>query len=198
MTAVLITLLAVVVALLVVLVAGLMRGQAHILRLLQDLSAPPPVAADPDAGEGVRPDHDPGSPRRAADIVGARIDGRPVEIAVAGCGHATLLMFLTGTCTTCAGLWSSLDDPRQRCRFQNTNIIVVAKGDEAESTERLERIAPGDVTVVMSTPAWAAYGAEVAPHFAYIGPQSDVVAAEGAATSWEDVVAACEPGAVRS
>lgn len=198
MTTVLITLLAVVVALLVVLVAGLFRGQAHILRMLHDLSVDGGISASRRVREkaATRVDAEPEA-RRAADIVGTTIDGRSVEVSVVDAPCSTLLLFLTSSCTTCAELWRALGSPRELRALPETRVTVVVRGAEAESTAHLERIAPRGASVVMSTSAWVAYGIEVAPRFAFVGPRSDIVAVEGVVESWDAMAAACVAGAQR-
>src|SRR3954452_5966189 len=104
--AVLVTLLAVVLALLALLVAGLLRSHAEILRALHDLG----VDLDPARATGrasgvaaptVRARSVPArAARAAADIIGETPDHDAISIAVDGARHATLLAFLTSTCST--------------------------------------------------------------------------------------------------
>lgn len=187
MTTVLVTLLAIVVVLLVVVVVGLLRSRAGIGRALRDLG----VAVDRQAGTtGAR--HQPDAPRDArpgADIAGLTPEGAAVRVEIIGASHPTMLVFLTSTCTTCAAFWRAFGDVGRLGLPGDARLVAVTKGEEAESAPRVRRVAPSGIEVVMSTAAWDAYGAVVAPHFAYV--EAGAVVAEGPASSWDDVVSMC-------
>lgn len=195
---VLVTTLAVVVALLAVLVVGLLRSHAEILRSLHELG----VDLDPDRAGGD------GGPRRrpaglevprpqtgtrsAADVAGRTPAGDAVSIAVVGATEPTLLAFLTSGCTTCAGFWTAMSSPRRRRVPGDARLVVVTKGEEGESPALLQRFAPPDVPVVMSSTAWTDYDVPVAPYFAYVDGPSGTVIGEGAAGTWEHLVSMIE------
>lgn len=194
---VLVTALAVVVALLAVLVVGLLRSHAEILRSLRELG----VDLDPDrptaaAGTGAkgglviprpRPDA-----RPASDLAGRAPNGDAVSIAVLGAPQPTLLAFLTSGCTTCAGFWTALSSTRPLGVPGGARVVVVTKGEEAESPARLSRFTSPVIPVVMSSEAWADYDVSVAPYFAYVDPDEGMVVGEGAAATWEQMVAMME------
>jgi hypothetical protein len=180
---VLVVLLAVVVALLAVLVAGLLRSHAEILRALHQLGA----GLDPDTpratpGAVPRPR---ASGRPATDLAGTSPEGDAVAVAVVDVEHPTLLAFLTSGCTTCVEFWNSFADPRALRIPGGARLVVVTKGEEAESPGRLRKFAPRDVPVVMSSAAWDAYDVPVAPYFAFVDGPSATVVGEGAAGSWD-------------
>lgn len=190
MTTVLLTLLTVVVALLVVLVAGLLRSHAQILRVLHTLGVQPDRNAEASAATA------PLGERRAShltvEIDGSTPDGDPLTIPLVGASRSTLLVFLTSTCTTCAVFWTALTGARRLRTPGDAHLVVVTKGEEAESPARLRRLAPSQVPVVMSSAGWAAYAVSVAPSFAFVDGQSGVVVSKGVATSWDEVVSICE------
>jgi hypothetical protein len=186
--AVLVTLLAVVVALLAVLVAGLLRSHAEIIRSLHELGAD----LDPDS-EARRPARRvPQAPRRddrtAADVSGETPDGDAVSIGVSGTAHHTLLAFLTSGCTTCAGFWAAFRDRENLTVPGDARLVVVTKSPSNEIVAQLRKLAPNDVTVVMSNAVWEAYEVPVAPYFIYVDGSSGTIVGEGAATTWDNVV----------
>jgi len=186
--AVLVTILAVVVALLAVLVAGLLRSHGEIIRALHELGAD----LDPDAGARRSPRRLPRTPQRddhtAADISGETPDGDAASIGVTGAAHPTLLAFLTSGCTTCAGFWEAFGDPDSLTVPGDARLVVVTKSPANEVVAQVRRLAPRDVTVVMSNAAWDEYDVPVAPYFIYVDGPSGMIVGEGAATTWEHVV----------
>jgi hypothetical protein len=185
--AVLVTILAVVVALLAVLVAGLLRSHAEIIRALHELGAD----LDPDSEERRATRRPPRRPRRddraAADITGESPEGDAVTVGVAGAGHHTLLAFLTSGCTTCAGFWAAFADVDTLAVPGDARLVVVTKSPTNEVVAQVRKLAPPDVTVVMSNATWEAYEVPVAPYFIFVDGPSGTVAGEGAATTWEHV-----------
>lgn len=193
--------LAVVLGLLGILVVGLLRSHAEILRALHDNG----IVLDPDR------DHDhehqpvvsdtaptintrPGvpSPRtaestRAAGISGTTPDGSSKAIPVAGREHATLLAFLTTGCKTCANFWEAFAEGVELP--PETRLVVVTRGTDGESPAAVAELASPDVTVVMSSEAWDDYSIPVAPYFVLVDGRSGLVAGEGAAATWERVIA---------
>lgn len=198
----LVLLLAVVVALLAVLVVGLLRSHAEILRALHDEG----IRLDPDEpGErrvtystsdtapeirtqpGVPEPRQAPSGQRAADLVGATPTGGSRSVAVTGTEHQTLLAFLTTGCTTCAGFWEAFADGVDLP--PNTRLVAVTQSAETESPAEVAGLAAPDLTVVMSTEAWDAYSVPVAPYFVLVDGRRGTVIGEGAAATWERVVA---------
>ena len=107
-----------------------------------------------------------------------------MSVAVTEVDHPTLLAFLTSGCTTCVEFWNAFADPRSLRVPGGARLVVVTKGEEAESPGRLRKFAPRDVPVVMSSAAWDDYDVPVAPYFAYVDGASATVVGEGAAGSW--------------
>ncbi|MFO1537702.1 MAG: hypothetical protein ACKOVH_07715 [Actinomycetota bacterium] len=188
--AVLVTLLAVVLGLVVVLVAGLLRSHAEILRALHDLG----VDLDPAAGSttaGAAPIRSipltAGPPRTAADVGGVTPDGDAVHLVVTPARHPTLLAFLTSGCSSCLEFWRAFSAAPPDLPG-GTRLVIVTKGPEAESPGSLRALAPAGLPVVMSTEAWEAYDAPVAPFFVLVDGPSGAVVGEGAASAWPQVV----------
>ena len=186
--AVLVTALAVVLALLAVLVAGLLRSHAEILRTLHGVG----IDLDPDSdgvtsaasSTGLTVPRPRAEVRAAADVSGVTPTGDATSVSVVGARHHTLLAFLTSGCTTCADFWSAFADAGVLHIPGGARLVVVTKGEEAESPARLRKFTPRDVPVVMSSEAWNAYDVPVAPYFVFVdGPNSRIVG-EGAAGSW--------------
>jgi hypothetical protein len=196
--------LALVTGLLAVLVVGLLRSHGEILRALHELgidmeaggqrtfsAAPRQPAAGAAAGGGADSGSGPrgGELPQAADIDGVAVDGSNVHVAVTGVDHATLLAFLTTGCELCLGFWEALGDPEQRRQIgDDVRIVAVTQGEQAEMPSALARMAPGDLTTVMSPAAWDAYNVPVAPFFALVDGVTGQVIGEGAAPSWPQLV----------
>ena len=193
--AVLVLLLGVVLALLAVLVAGLLRSHAEILRALHGLG----VDLDPQHAPGaggvstpvrspvVRSSQVPNRPGRAGvDVAGTSPGADAVSIAVAGTDHLTLLAFLTSGCVTCSVFWDAFADHGLEVPG-DARLVIVTKGERAESPSSVYRLAPDSVPVVMSDDAWEAYDVPVAPFFVLVDGETSAVVGEGAASNWEQV-----------
>lgn len=193
MTAVVI-LLAVVVVVLSFLVAGLLRSHATILRRLHELGAgvEGPVARGP-----VEPTESAPTPvnelpqppavaegRPAADVVGVGPRGQAQAIRVAGTSHDTVLAFLSSGCATCHAYWPELGDTELP---GDTRLVVVTKGEDAESPVAIRDVAPGGVTVVMSSDAWRDYEVPGSPYVVHVDGPSGRVRGEGTGPSWTQV-----------
>lgn len=191
--------LAIVLAVLGLLVVGLLRSHAEILRALHDNG----IVLDPDREHDHTHDATSGAPTintrpgvpspraveggRAAGISGSTPDGAAKAIPVAGRDHATLLAFLTSGCSTCAGFWESfaagVELPPE------TRLVVVTRGADAESPAAVAELASPELSVVMSTEAWDDYSIPVAPYFVLVDGRNGLVAGEGAAATWDRVLA---------
>lgn len=175
---------AVVIALLVIIVVGLLRSHAEILRALRQLgvelepghAAAPPVPARLTEGDA------------ATDLSGVTPGGRTRAVSVTGVPHTTLLAFLSSGCLTCAAFWDAfaqaehLDLPGD-----DTRLVIVTKGPEAESPSAIASRAPERFTTLMSTAAWDAYGVPITPYFILVDGPSGRIAGEGAAATWHQL-----------
>lgn len=193
---VLVVLLTVVVAVLAFLVAGLLRSHATILRRLHELGAGVEPSATPPAELAATPATSPppdlGLPRPpavaegrpAADIVGTSPNGDAHVIRVAGTRHDTVLAFLSSGCTTCHVFWEELRSPQLPA---GTRLVIVTKGDDAESPVAISQLAPPGVTVVMSSDAWVDYEVPGSPYVIDVDGRSGRVRGEGTGPSWQQV-----------
>jgi hypothetical protein len=91
----------------------------------------------------------------------------------------TLLAFLTSGCSTCAGFWETLAEPRLPARVQS---VIVTHGSERERPAKLRALAPDGVAVVMSSAAWQDYAVPGSPYFVLV---DGGVRGEGVATTWD-------------
>lgn len=158
------------------LVAGLLRSHAEILRRLE---AGASASGDPAAtvASAAAPARVPGTP--AAPVAGPTPDGDALALDFAGqAGAPTLLAFLTSGCTTCAGFWATLGEPRLPPGVQT---VVVTHGEDRERPAKLRKLAPEGVPVIMSSAAWADYSVPASPYFVLVDGS---VRGEGAATTW--------------
>jgi hypothetical protein len=162
---------------LLLLVAGLLRSNAEILRRLG-----PPGA---EASEATIPQptvRAPSGERPAAPLSGPTPSGDAVTLDLGAAGSPpTLLAFLTSGCSTCAGFWETLGEPRLPAGVET---VIVTHGAERERPRRLAALAPDGVPVVMSSQAWADYAVPGSPYFVLV---AGGVLGEGAATSWQAV-----------
>jgi hypothetical protein len=169
---------------LLVLVAGLLRSHAEILRRLEDATSAGSSGAASGVAVGVgeipeaaAPPRVPGSP--AAAVAGPTPDGDALALDFSGrAGEPTLLAFLTSGCSTCAGFWATLGEPRLPA---GVRTVVVTHGEERERPAKLRKLAPGGVPVIMSSEAWRDYAVPGSPYFVLVDRS---VRGEGAATSW--------------
>jgi hypothetical protein len=170
--------------LLAILVVGLLRSNADVLRALHELGATEPGGT----ASGRRHQH--AAPERegsAPDVAGSTLTGSAVHVGVTGAQHPTLLAFLSTGCSACVGLWDGLKTGVGRIGSEDTRIVVVTKGPEAESESKLRELAPDGVSLVQSTEAWFDYEVPVSPYFVLVDGPSGSVIGEGSAGSWGQV-----------
>lgn len=170
--------------LLAILVVGLLRSNADVLRALHELGATENGATAPTRR------HQHAAPERegtAPDVTGSTLSGSAIHVGVAGAQHPTLLAFLSTGCSACVGLWDGLKTGVGRIGPDDTRIVVVAKGPEAESESKLRELAPDGVSLVQSTEAWFDYEVPVSPYFVLVDGPSGSVIGEGSAGSWGQV-----------
>lgn len=179
---VLVTIETIALVLLSLLVAGLLRSHAEILRRLatsEDRLPPPSVDPTKLADRDAAPAH---------DIGGTTPAGEPVKIAVAGGGTSSLIAFLSSGCSTCGAFWKAFDGDLQETLPAGARLIVVTKDSSHESPSKLRELAPPDVPVVMSSAAWDAYAVPMTPYFVYVDGASGLIAGEGTAEAWPQVI----------
>jgi hypothetical protein len=185
--------LAVVVALVVVLLAGVLRSHAEILRALHDVGIyadgrDQPAAqarlggaadAEAEPGEGLPATASGPAP---AHVSGTTPDGELVSLELHGRREPTLLAFLTTGCVTCLTFWESLATEA----LPGFRVVVLTRGQDAESPAAVAELAPKGVTTLLSTEAWEDFGVPGAPYFIHV--EDGRMVGEGVATSWEQLV----------
>lgn len=187
---VVVVVLTIVVAILVLLVAGLLRSHATILRRLHELGAGVESPAQASSAEATDDDLDLPRPpkvaegRSASDISGVGPTGEAHAIRVADVGHDTIVAFLSSGCTTCHVFWDELRDVQLPAQ---TRLVVVTKGEEAESPVAVGDLAPTGVTVVMSSETWEAYEVPGSPYVVHVDGASGRIRGEGTGPSWHQV-----------
>jgi hypothetical protein len=154
--------------LLVALVAALLRSHAEILRRLGPDDGAPRLPPPP---SGIRTETE------APDLTGATPAGDAVKLAFAG--TPTLLAFLSSGCTSCAGFWETLGEPRLGSELQT---VIVTRGPDRERPAQLRSLARAELPVVMSSQAWEDYAVPGSPYFVLV--QDGEVRGEGVATTW--------------
>ncbi len=170
------------------LVAGLLRSHAEILRKLHELGASVEDGASPAPEMNFSPNVV--GPRESStpghDISGSTPDDDAVGIRVSGAPHRTLVAFLSSGCLTCAGFWEafSLDLTDQ---LGNTRLVIVTKDSNEESPSRIQKLAPKNHPVVMTSGAWADYQVPGSPYFVLVDGPSNHVVGEGSASTWEQL-----------
>jgi len=188
MLALLVVLLAIV-GLLCVVVTGLLRSHADIVRALHSLGV---GLGDPATGghEGapVRqvavpvPTGPPLPAERSSavhELQGVTTAGEAIVVSMSS-SALTLLAFLSSGCDSCAPLWASVSDGRERDRLPpGTRVVVVTKGPEWESPAGIAANAPRGVTVVMSTDAWGDYEVPGSPYFVLVDGRRGTRIGEG-------------------
>jgi hypothetical protein len=159
---------------LLLLVAGLLRSHATILRRLELRDGATEGVPAPPARERA------GDELHAPDLAGSTPHGDAVKLAFDGeASRPTLLAFLTSGCTTCAGFWETLGEPRLPPGVQT---VIVTHGSDRERLARLRSLAPPGIPVVLSSQAWEEYRVPGAPYFVLV---DGFVRGEGVATSWQ-------------
>jgi hypothetical protein len=176
-----------VILVLAVLVVGLLRSHAEILRSLHDLGAGEGGSHDtqdtPRVREGLA------KPKAgsidAVDVAGVRPGGGAGKVTLVG-PQPTLLAFMSSGCSTCASFWdafsSGVDLPDDSAR-----LVIVTRGPDRESESAIERLAPNQHQVLMSSDAWEDYDVPVSPYFVLIDGDGSVLG-DGAAANWTQLV----------
>ena len=196
--AALLVLQAVALALLALLIWGLLHSHAEILRSLHRMGVGTDPASSDRAREqpvplGRRTDVQPRRPATATattavDLTGTDPTGQPLRVGVRTDGQDTLLAFLSSSCFTCTEFWRAFDGPASSLDLPSgTRLVIVTKGPAEEDVAAIDRVAPAEHPVVMSSDAWKDYGVPTTPYFIHVdGPTGEVVG-QGAGATWSQV-----------
>jgi hypothetical protein len=170
----------------IVYIVALLRSHADILRRLAVL----------EEGGGDQP-HVPSAPEvggldvlTAAEISGVTLAGDSVVLSFGAGSPVTLLAFLTSGCASCAPLWASMREaPASEAPAER--IVVVTHDVSRESPERVRRLAPSGVDVVMASAAWEDYAVPASPHFVLTNGAGGILG-RGSALSWSQLLTMVE------
>ncbi|NND01664.1 MAG: hypothetical protein HKN91_02655 [Acidimicrobiia bacterium] len=178
--------LTVVVALLAILVVGMLRSHAEILRKLHDLGAGEGTAAPFQTAQGVTEPRMTGN--AAYDIAGATPAGGATAIRVMTPGTATLLAFMSTSCTTCEQFWPRFRDETSLESLGSVRLVIVTKGTEDEMPGAVDRLAPEGISLAMSSQAWLDYQVPGSPYFVMVDGTTGLVTGEGSAGDWDKLL----------
>jgi hypothetical protein len=176
-TTIVISIQAALLLLVILFVVALLRSHAEILRRLRALEG------DPRANGGPAP-----PPQRnaaLAKLVGQTLDGDSVKLALRGHSQ-TLLAFLSSGCAACRPLWEALRD--SAAPGIDARLVVVTHSPDRESVPRLRELAPPRCELVMSSRAWVDFAVPGTPYFVLVDGASGVIAGQGVAGSWPQLV----------
>lgn len=178
--------LTVVVALLAILVIGMLRSHAEILRKLHDLGAGEESQTPFQTAPGVTEPRMTGN--AAFDISGATPAGGATAIRVKTTGTATLLAFMSTSCTTCELFWPRFQDAASLESLGSIRLVIVTKGAEDEMPTAVDRLAPEGIPLAMSSRAWLDYQVPGSPYFVMVDGTSGLVNGEGSAGDWDKLL----------
>lgn len=174
-----------IIALLAILVAGLLRSNAEVLRLLASNSHGPQEGGS----HGTTPILESDLVLEAQDIRGTDLSGAPVEVSILSRSGSVLVAFLSSGCLTCEGFWKSIRDKGAPLLPGNPSFVIVTKSADEENLGRLLELGDGvQVPVVMSSEAWVSYAVDVSPFFVLVDGSFGTVVGAGAAESWKQVL----------
>lgn len=173
------------VLLLGVLVVGLLRSHAEVLRALHGLgvdlsgnpaSALPAPVPGPLGARATVP----------TSLVGLDLAGGSLTIALVGDGRLTLLGFLSSGCLTCRPMWEAMAASSSSIPG-GARPVAVTKGPHEESPASIRSLASPELTVIMSSDAWAELGVPGSPYFVLVDGTGRIIG-EGTASTWERVL----------
>lgn len=178
--------LTVVVALLAILVVGMLRSHAEILRKLHDIGAGDRSDTPFKVAEGVTEPRVTGS--AAFDIVGTTPTGGATAIRVKTKGAATLLAFMSTSCSTCENFWPRFQDRTSLESLGSIRLVIVTKGAADEMPAEVARLGPEGIPLAMSSQAWLDYQVPGSPYFVMVDGTTGLVSGEGSAGDWDKLL----------
>ena len=124
----------------------------------------------------------------AVDLTGTSPTGQPLRVGVRTDGEDTLLAFLSSSCSTCAEFWRAFGGPLESLELPaGARLVIVTKGMAEEDAGGIDRLAPDDHPVVMSTDAWQDYGVPATPYFIHVDGSTGEIVGQGAGATWSQV-----------
>lgn len=171
-----------VIALLVVLVAGLLRSHADILRRLHALDGGETGGGQVGGLQVVN------RQTRALPeaVAGASLSGGSMTVPLHQSRGLALLAFLSSGCSTCRPFWEAFSG-NAPMPGADVRPLIVTKDATEESPSELAKLAPRDISLVMSSQAWDDFRIPGSPYFVLVDTGAGQVVGEGAAASWQHV-----------
>lgn len=124
----------------------------------------------------------------AHDLMGVTPGGDASAIGVVGTPGLTLLSFLTTGCASCMDFWEAFREPANRqVAGKGSQLVVLTKGQDAESPAAVRELADPALTTLMSSEAFDDYSVPLAPYFVLIDGSQGRVVGEGAASSFDQL-----------
>ena len=124
----------------------------------------------------------------AHDLMGVTPSGDASAIGVVGTPGLTLLSFLTTGCASCMDFWEAFREPANRqIAGKGSQLVVLTKGQDAESPAAVRELADPALTTLMSSEAFDDYSVPLAPYFVLIDGSQGRVVGEGAAASFDQL-----------
>ena len=124
----------------------------------------------------------------ARDLMGVTPSGDASAIGVIGTPGLTLLAFLTTGCASCMDFWEAFREPaNRRVAGPGSQLVVLTKGQDAESPSAVRELADPALTTLMSSEAFDDYSVPLAPYFVLIDGAAGRVVGEGAASSFDQL-----------
>ena len=124
----------------------------------------------------------------AHDLMGTTPRGDASAIGVVGTPGLTLLAFLTTGCASCMDFWEAFREPANRqVAGKGSQLVVLTKGQDAESPAAVRELADPELTTLMSSEAFDDYSVPLAPYFVLIDGGQGRVVGEGAAGSFDQL-----------
>ncbi|MBO0730099.1 MAG: hypothetical protein J2P57_12630 [Acidimicrobiaceae bacterium] len=177
---------AAVILLLALFVTGLLRSYAGLLKRVDEIEMRPASAVSMTRVPARLPETE-ATHRPVGNLAGVTAWGDPLTVAVTGVEHATLLAFLSSSCSSCRGFWAALGETKAGDLPNGVRLVAVTKSAEQESPSAIAELAPPHLDVVMSSQAWTDYGVPGTPYFVFVDGPSGAVAGEGTALDWGQV-----------
>ena len=124
----------------------------------------------------------------AHDLMGTTPGGDGAAISVVGTPGLTLLAFLTTGCASCMDFWEAFREPANRkVAGAGSQLVVLTKGQDAESPAAVRELAHPELTTLMSSEAFDDYSVPLAPYFVLVDGNGGRVVGEGAAASFDQL-----------
>jgi hypothetical protein len=180
--------LALIVLLLGMLVVGLLRSHADVLKRLESLGAGLEESGHEHGSGQITLTRRQDTSIRDVRVTGVTPDGEPVVTSLSSGTDATLIAFLSTTCSSCTPFWEGLEASLMHFGGHRHRVVIVTLGEAEESPTRAQSMARPGADVIMSSTTWNEFGVPGAPYFVLLEPGTGSVLGEGSAMTYEALV----------